>query len=67
MANVERMFYALQTDETMYREIVTFGQAPNSLQRVEEWKYYELTNLKIKKQRDARYMNSAIELIARAP
>ena len=54
----EVTFYALPTDGTVYRTIVAFGQASISLQHVEEWKYYELTNLKAKKPRDTRYMNS---------
>ena len=59
-----RMFYALLTDGMVYRKIAAFGQASISLQHVEEWKYYELTNLKAKKPRDTRYMNSCIEFMA---
>ena len=58
------MLYALLTDGTVYREIVAFGQASISLQYVEEWKYYELTNLTAKMPRDTKYMNSPIEFMA---
>ena len=64
-ANGARMFYALLTDGTVHRKIVAFGQASISLQQVEEWKYYELTNLRAGiKPRDARYMSSPIEFMA---
>ena len=64
------MFYALLTGGTVYRKIVAFGQASISRvcnMHVEEWKYYELTNLKAKKPRDIRYMNNKSSSWPRAP
>ena len=59
------MFWALMTDlKTVYRKIVAFEQASISLQYVEEWKYYELTNLKAKRPKNTRYMNSLVEFMA---
>ena len=42
------MFYALLTDGKVGK-LVAFGHVSISLQHVEEWKYYELTNLKSKR------------------
>ena len=58
------MFYALcQPIERCIEKSLLFGQASISLQHVEKWKYYEVTNLKAKKPKDTRYMNSPIEFM----
>ena len=51
------------TDGTVYRKLIAFGNVCSTLRQLEQGKCYEITNLKAKPPRDNKYMRSPIDRI----